>query len=109
MAALKIMFSAGNIMCSEQIFVVFSESWLKFSRCWNKNRRDGVDSGLAESGGKYELGASCVQVVECCQVPSGWQPFYTNIPALGRCFRKAKICGPHRCHSEIKRYDDYAD
>jgi hypothetical protein len=109
MSVLKNLFSARNIMCSELILVVCTESWLTFSRCWNKNRRDGVDSCLAESGGKYEQGESCVQVVECCQVPSGWLPFYTSIPALRWCFRKAKICGPHGCHSEIKRGDDYAD
>jgi hypothetical protein len=108
-AALNNLFNAKNIMCSELTLDVFTESWLKFSRCWNKNRMDGVDSCFAESAGKYEQGESYVQVAECCQVPSGWLPFYTNIPALRWCFRKANICGPYGCHSEIKRDDDYAD
>jgi hypothetical protein len=110
MAPLKNLFSAGNIMCSELILVVFTESWLKYSRCWNKNRRDGVDSCLAESGGIYEQGASCVQVVDCFQVPSGWLPFYTNIPALRWCFRKAKIgFSPRRRQQPMRQCFRHSD
>jgi hypothetical protein len=52
MAALKNLFSVGNISYSELILVVFTESWLKFSRCWNENRTYGVDSCLAGGGAK---------------------------------------------------------